>query len=271
MSAVSTHNYHLFNIDAQSYLITLESVIEMSSTILSCVEPYPVIYEQSRYTQPFFLLASSLDATVKVYAPEDTIQGTGVFSALITLQPHLIGSQGFWGGSWLITPTERSIYAYGYHGAMFHWLETANENRETIGAMHLKPFLSGHFGPSRVAFTRYGNMLMSSSLDRTVRIWGRELSNKQHWGEVSRPIVHGYPVTGVVSIQDHYPKDGCCGMTNQEIGRIVTINEEKKSRVFNNTLLNMITLNTLVDSLDSQKYSEEVKIGGIFVIVQSDV
>ena len=235
----------------------------MSSTILSCVEPYPVIMNETHYQQPFFLLSSSLDATIKVYAPEDINQGTGVFSALTTLQPHLIGSQGFWGASWMIAPEKRSIFAYGYHGAMFRWNEAENEDPLRIGAMYLTPFLSGHFGPARVHFTRFGNMLLSSSLDRTVRIWGREVSNKQHWQEVCRPVVHGYPVTGVVSMRDHYTNEGCSEMTNLEIGRLVTINEEKKSRVFNNTLLNMITFNTMVDSYDSQKFSGNVKIGGI--------
>lgn len=235
----------------------------MSSTILSTVEPYPVYTKDNHFMQPFFLLSSSLDASVKVYAPDDILRGTGVFNAIITLQPHLIGSQGFWGGSWCITPTSRHIIAYGYHGAMFKWTEREFSDQWSFNTLHLEPFLSGHFGPSRVAFTRYGNMLLSSSTDRTVRIWGRE-KGKNHWEEVCRPVVHGYPVTGVVSIQDHVQGVGCDGMTNREIGRLVTINEEKKSRVFNNTLLNMITLNTLVDSLDSQHYTGKAEIGSIF-------
>ena len=237
----------------------------MSNTILSCVKPYPIRFIDGRFIQYYFLLSSSLDGTLRIYAPDDLIRGTGVFNALITLQPHLIGSQGFWSGCWLVNNNSRSIYAVGYHSAFFHYLEENISNEQSIGTFSLKPFLSGHFGPCRVSFTHYGNMLLSSSYDRTVRIWGRELNNLHHWEEVCRPVIHGYPVTGVVSIQNHTSLKNCCELTCNEHGRLVTINEEKKSRVFNPTLLNMITLNTLVDNVDSQQYQGHVKIEGIFV------
>lgn len=250
---------------SQSYLITLESVIEMSGTILSLVEPHPVCLVNNHYSQPLYLLSSSLDGTVKIYSPEDVIHGTGVFNAVATLQPHLIGSQGFWGAFWLQTLHHRYLFGYGYQGAMFKWEEENYSDSTIIDTFSLKPFLSGHFHSSRASFTRYGNLILSSSLDRTVRIWGREI-NSHHWEEVCRPVVHGYPVTGAVTIPDHFTNEGCSGMTNKEIGRLVTVNEEKKCRVFNNTLLNMITFNTLVDCYDSQHYHDDVKIDGIFVI-----
>ena len=238
----------------------------MSNTILSSVTPYPIRFIDGRFIQYYFLLSSSLDGTLRIYAPDDLIRGTGVFNALVTLQPHLIGSQGFWSACWLVTKATRSIYAVGYHSAFFHYIEESVPNEESIGTFCLKPFLSGHFGPCRVSFTPYGNMLLSSSFDRSVRVWGRELGNINHWEEVCRPVIPGYTVTGVVSIQNNIDLSNCCELTCNELGRLVTINEEKKSRVFNPTLLNMIAFNTLVDCLDSQHYQGHVKIEGISVI-----
>ena len=234
----------------------------MSSTVLSSVEPYPVVLSQDlHYHQPFFLLSASLDSTVKIYAPENIDDGTGVFTTCITYQPHLIGSQGFWGGQWLVTSTRRHLFAYGYHGAMFHWEEDEDySSYASINRMNLKPFITGHFNECKSKFSTYGNLIISSSLDRTVRIWGRELSEKKHWKEVSRPIVHGYPVTDVILIKDHHTNEGCCNMTNQEIGRLITINEEKKGRIFDNTYLNLITFNTMVDCVDSANYRDQVEI-----------
>ena len=41
------------------------------------------------------------------------------------------------------------------------------------------------------------------------------------------------------------------GLSNEEIGRLVTINEEKKCRVYETTYLNLFVLNELVESVDS--------------------
>ena len=103
----------------------LESVIEVSQTVVSSVEPYPVQLHRARLIQPFLLLTASLDASVRVFAPE-SVEAEGPFSSVVTLQPHLIGSQGFHGAFWQCRGGDREIFAYGYHGAMFRWKEASN-------------------------------------------------------------------------------------------------------------------------------------------------
>ena len=46
--------------------------------------------------------------------------------------------------------------------------------------------------------------------------------------------------------------------SNTEIGRLVTINDEKKCRIYENTYLNLFVLNGLVETSDSNpvKYPE---------------
>ena len=258
---------------------------------------------------------------MRVFAPE-SIEAEGPFSPVVTLQPHLIGSQGFHGAFWQCGRGRREIFAYGYHGAMFRWRETkansmereassgemgansngtqsnsdqsnsdsnesksnslepetnsnetdsnSNENQSNsaktethsvatesnsieslyeLGSFVLLPFVSGHFASARAGFSRFGNLLISCSLDRTVRFWGREFSDGR-WKEVGRPVVHGYPVTGVSWMEDHRGMEGLA-YSNEEIGRLVTINEEKKCRIFETTYLNLFVLNELVECADS--------------------
>ena len=283
----------------EPFSLILESVIEVSQTVVSSVEPYPVQLHGARFIQPFLLLTASLDASVRVFAPE-SVEAEGPFSSVVTLQPHLIGSQGFHGAFWQCRGGDREIFAYGYHGAMFRWKESSNsieegansieegakmaENESNsienepkslepssnslenephsiespsnsiepfyhMGSFTLLPFVSGHFASARAGFSRFGHLLISCSLDRTVRLWGREHRDGR-WKEVGRPVVHGYPVTGVSWLKDHRGMEGL-GLTNEEIGRLVTINEEKKCRVYETTYLNLFVLNELVESVDS--------------------
>lgn len=290
----------------EPFSLILESVIEVSQTVVSSVEPYPVQLYGARFIQPFLLLTASLDASVRVFAPE-SVEAEGPFSSVVTLQPHLIGSQGFHGAFWQCRGGDREIFAYGYHGAMFRWKEASNsieegakmaengskmeENESNsienepkslepqsnsiepssnslenepyplepssnsiepfyhMGSFTLLPFVSGHFASARAGFSRFGHLLISCSLDRTVRLWGREHRDGR-WKEVSRPVVHGYPVTGVSWLKDHRGMEGL-GLSNEEIGRLVTINEEKKCRVYETTYLNLFVLNELVESVDS--------------------
>ena len=290
----------------EPFSLILESVIEVSQTVVSSVEPYPVQLHGARFIQPFLLLTASLDASVRVFAPESG-EAEGPFSSVVTLQPHLIGSQGFHGAFWQCRGGDREIFAYGYHGAMFRWKESSNsieegansieegakmaENESNsienepkslepssnslenephsiespsnsiespsnsiepfyhMGSFTLLPFVSGHFASARAGFSRFGHLLISCSLDRTVRLWGREHRDGR-WKEVGRPVVHGYPVTGVSWLKDHRGMEGL-GLTNEEIGRLVTINEEKKCRVYETTYLNLFVLNELVESVDS--------------------
>ena len=98
--------------DSESpFAITLESVIEVSSTIVSSAHPHPPLRTPSGLIQPFLLLTASMDATLKIIAPEDGLRGGGLFSTLSTLHPHLIGSQGFWGAFWSIGSSPRRIFA----------------------------------------------------------------------------------------------------------------------------------------------------------------
>ena len=120
-----------------------------------------------------------------------------------------------------------------------------------VGPFTLLPFVSGHFASARAGFSRFGHLLISCSLDRTVRLWGREHRDGR-WKEVGRPVVHGYPVTGVSWMRDHRGMEGL-GLSNEEIGRLVTINEEKKCRVYETTYLNLFVLNELVESADSTR------------------
>lgn len=283
----------------EPFSLILESVIEVSQTVVSSVEPYPVQLHGARFIQPFLLLTASLDASVRVFAPE-SVEAEGPFSSVVTLQPHLIGSQGFHGAFWQCRGGDREIFAYGYHGAMFRWKEASNsieegakmaENESNsienepkslepqsnsiespsnslenephsiespsnsiepfyhMGSFTLLPFVSGHFASARAGFSRFGHLLISCSLDRTVRLWGREHRDGR-WKEVGRPVVHGYPVTGVSWLKDHRGMEGL-GLSNEEIGRLVTINEEKKCRVYETTYLNLFVLNELVESVDS--------------------
>lgn len=123
------------------------------------------------------------------------------------------------------------------------------ESLYELGSFVLLPFVSGHFASARAGFSRFGNLLISCSLDRTVRLWGREFSDGR-WKEVGRPVVHGYPVTGVSWMEDHRGMEGLAD-SNEEIGRLVTINEEKKCRIFETTYLNLFVLNELVECADS--------------------
>ena len=304
----------------EPFSLILESVIEVSQTVVSSVEPYPVQLHGARFIQPFLLLTASLDASVRVFAPE-SVEAEGPFSSVVTLQPHLIGSQGFHGAFWQCRGGDREIFAYGYHGAMFRWKEASNsieegakmaeneskmaeneskmaeneskmaENESNsienepkslesqfnsiepssnslenephsiespsnsiepfyhMGSFTLLSFVSGHFASARAGFSRFGHLLISCSLDRTVRLWGREHRDGR-WKEVGRPVVHGYPVTGVSWLKDHRGMEGL-GLSNEEIGRLVTINEEKKCRVYETTYLNLFVLNELVESVDS--------------------
>ena len=283
----------------EPFSLILESVIEVSQTVVSSVEPYPVQLYGARFIQPFLLLTASLDASVRVFAPE-SVEAEGPFSSVVTLQPHLIGSQGFHGAFWQCRGGDREIFAYGYHGAMFRWKEASNsieegansieegakmaENESNsienepkslepssnslenephsiespsnsiepfyhMGSFTLLPFVSGHFASARAGFSRFGHLLISCSLDRTVRLWGHEHRDGR-WKEVGRPVVHGYPVTGVSWLKDHRGMEGL-GLSNEEIGRLVTINEEKKCRVYETTYLNLFVLNELVESVDS--------------------
>lgn len=255
--------------DSESpFAITLESVIEVSSTIVSSAHPHPPLRTPSGLIQPFLLLTASMDATLKIIAPEDCLRGGGLFSTLATLHPHLIGSQGFWGAFWSVGSSPRRLFAYGYHGAMFKWEETLPAGAEptALGSFSLLPFISGHFGACRAHFSRYGHLLLSASRDRTVRVWGRE-RGRRRWGEVSRPVVHGYPVLDAVCLRDHTPMAEMnnkewdnSGLGNKELGRILTINEEKKSRVYGATYLNLLTLNTLVETADSAVFSGAVDV-----------
>ena len=161
---------------------------------------------------------------------------------------------------------------------MFKWEETLTAGAEptALGSFSLLPFVSGHFGACRAHFSRYGHLLLSASRDRTVRVWGRE-RGRRRWGEVSRPVVHGYPVLDAVCLRDHTPvaemnnkewdNSGLgnkewdnSGLGNRELGRILTINEEKKSRVYGATYLNLLTLNTLVETADSAVFSGAVDV-----------
>ena len=54
----------------EPFSLILESVIEVSQTVVSSVEPYPVQLYGARFIQPFLLLTASLDASVRVFAPE---------------------------------------------------------------------------------------------------------------------------------------------------------------------------------------------------------
>lgn len=249
---------------ASPFAITLESVIEVSSTLVSSAHPHPPLRTPSGLVQPFLLLTASMDATLKIIAPEDCLRGGGLFSTLSTLHPHLIGSQGFWGAFWSVGGTARRLFAYGYHGAMFKWEETIPAGTEvtTVGSFSLLPFVSGHFGSCRAHYSRFGHLILSASHDRTVHVWGRERAS-QCWGEVSRPVVHGYPILDAVSLRDHSTTDGLNGLGNVELGRILTINEEKKSRVYGATYLNLLVLNTLVETADSAVFSGEVDLNGI--------
>ena len=244
--------------------ISLESVIEVAATIVSSVQPHPPVRTPAGLFQPLLLLTSAMDATVKIIAPEDCVEGGGVFSPVATLHPHLIGSQGFFGAYWSVGPHSRELFAYGYHGAMFKWRETipAEMDHAHVGSFSLLPFVSGHFGPCKAHFSRYGNLVVSSSRDRTMRVWGRE-RQRAGWEEVSRPVVHGYPVIDAVCLRDHAAEDGeCGGLRNEELGRLLTINEEKKCRVYGNTYLNLLVLNTLLDTADSRSFSGKVDVKG---------
>ena len=200
---------------------------------------------------------------LRVFAPENIEEGTGLFSSIITLQPHLVGSQGFYGAFWNLRTDHRTIIAYGYQGAMFQWIEEPSNqitHSPSIRSLTLKPFLSGHFAPVRVHFTRYGHLLLSSSHDRTVRVWGREVTTPTRWGEVSRPVMHGYPVTDAVTTIDHTQWEKKEGseeekslLGNEEMGRLVTINEEKKCRVYSSTYLNLLLMNQLVVTADQKQ------------------
>lgn len=207
-----------------------------------------------------------MDGAIRIFAPENVITGTGLFTSILTLQPHLIGSQGFYGGFWNLYKDHRSLMAYGYQGAMFQWSEpTISLTEESlchVQSLSLTPFFSGHFASCRVHFSRYGHLLLSASRDRTVRIWGCEVSTPSRWEEVSRPVVHGYPVNDVVRIQDHTSLDPSVGLGDRELGRLVTINEEKKCRVFSPTYLNLLLFNSLV--VTSDHATKPIKIDGIF-------
>lgn len=239
-------------------------MIEVTQSIVSSVEPHPIALHNSHYYQPFILLISSLDASVKVFVPEN-IEAGGPFSSVVTLQPHLIGSQGFHGAFWQLLSNRRNIFAYGYHGVMFRWVENPNLEKQSedtrspydnVSSFTLQPFISGHFDSARAKFSRFGHLILSCSLDRTVRLWGREFCD-QRWKEISRPVVHGYQVNDVVWIKDHRPMNGL-KYSNTEIGRLVTINDEKKCRIYENTYLNLFVLNGLVETSDSNpvKYPE---------------
>ena len=94
----------------EPFSLILESVIEVSQTVVSSVEPYPVQLYGARFIQPFLLLTASLDASVRVFAPE-SVEAEGPFSSVVTLQPHLIGSQGFHGAFWQCRGGDREIFA----------------------------------------------------------------------------------------------------------------------------------------------------------------
>ena len=75
--------------------------------------------------------------------------------------------------------------------------------------------------------------------------------------------MHGYPVTGAVTIIDHtqWEKEGeeeekeeeKRVLGNEEMGRLVTINEEKKCRVYSSTYLNLLLMNQLVVTVDQMQ------------------
>ena len=205
-----------------------------------------------------------MDGAIHVFAPENPLTGSGLFPSILPLQPHLIGSQGFYGGFWNLFSDHRTVIGYGYQGAMFQWSETPFSFTEDslchLQSLYLTPFFSGHSASSQARFSRYGHLLLSSSRDRTVRVWGCETSFPSRWEEVSRPVVHGYPVTNVVWIQDHTSLDPDVGLSDEELGRLVTINEEKKCRVFTPTFLNLLLFNSLVITADHATHP--IKIDG---------
>ena len=207
-----------------------------------------------------------MDGTIRVFAPEDAMTGSGLFTSVLTLQPHIIGSQGFYGGFWNLFSDHRTVIGYGYQGAMFQWSETpfvfTKDTLCHLQSLSLTPFFSGHYASSQVRFSQYGHLLLSSSRDRTVRVWGCEMVAPSRWEEVSRPVVHGYPVTNAVWIRDHSSLDPSVGLSDNELGRIVTINEEKKCRVFTPTYLNLLLFNTIVKTTDHASHS--IKIEGFF-------
>ena len=118
--------------------------------LLSTAEPHPVLrsdsQEQSHFNQPFLLLTSSMDGFVHIFAPEDVEQETGLFTAVITLHPHLMGSQGFYGAFWDIRGNSRNLVAYGYRGAMFQWIGAMTETPSNFSLLHST---STHLQPGR--------------------------------------------------------------------------------------------------------------------------
>ena len=192
-----------------------------------------------------------MDGFVHIFAPEDLERETGLFTAVITLHPHLMGSQGFYGAFWDLRGNLRNLVAYGYRGAMFQWLGGPTETPSNF-SLQLSPFFSGHESSCRAHFSRFGNTILSSSTDKTVRIWGREKTTAESWEEVSRPLVHGYPLRDTVSIDDPRGSSSSLQVDNTEIGRIIVIGEEKKCRVFEPTYLNLFVLNSLVETADKR-------------------
>ena len=97
-----------------------------------------------------------MDGAIHVFAPENPLTGSGLFTSILTLQPHLIGSQGFYGGFWNLFSDHRTVIGYGYQGAMFQWSETPFSFTEDslchLQSLYLTPFFSGHSASSQARF-----------------------------------------------------------------------------------------------------------------------
>ncbi|KAK8803857.1 hypothetical protein WA158_001551 [Blastocystis sp. Blastoise] len=153
-------------------------------------------------------------------------------------------------------------------------LSEEDQNQVLLGEFIRCISLGGHTGAVKdICWSRGGNTILSCSEDSSVRVWGQYTFNNREysstygdinqdknyrdtkdylydgiWNEIYRPVIHGYPLTRCLCIDDEediqpyiYKENSIPeeegSVRGSETPIIVTGSEEKKIRLYRSTLV----------------------------------
>ncbi|GAV75750.1 WD40 domain-containing protein [Cephalotus follicularis] len=241
----------VFVAGSSSYQISLESLLIGHEDWVYSVEwqpPSTASADGIAYYQPQSILSASMDKTMMIWQPE---KKTGIWMNVVTVGELSHCALGFYGGHW--SADGLSILAHAYGGSFHLWRNIGID----IDSWQPRKVPSGHFATvSDIAWSRFGEYILSVSHDQTTRIfapWKTDsLIDGDSWHEISRPQIHGHDINCVTIIQ---------GKGNH---RFVSGADEKVARVFESPLSFLKTLNHAT-SQESSFYAdlqEDVQILG---------
>ena len=210
---------HLFLVpDGAPISVTAHALLSGHKPALwvNSVAWHPPVLTGAGWVQPPLLLTASMDKSVILWRAGGGDGGPSswdaVWAPLVTLGGEGSIGTGLLGAALSVSPHRPPVItAVTHSGALHQWhADTPCPTGGVVGGggvasgWHPVPACTGHAGAvTALAWEQGGRYLVTGGEDATTRVWGVVCGGDgaAGWGEVSRPQVHGYPLSAVVSVR----------------------------------------------------------------------